>query len=89
MTETPQNRPRVPPIADSCSRNRNTLKCNLELYFVKESMLHIDVDLGDNVSVKIEDNGVVGEILVWFPDQAEEEVCHLTVSSKIKYVQKE
>ena len=50
-------------------------------------MLNINVDLSDNVGVKIEEDRVDIKLLCWFSYQAEEEMSHLTVGSErhLKY----
>ena len=49
------------------------------LYLVEHSVLHIEIDLGDDVSVKIEHKRHQLLLLQWFSVETEEEVGHLTV----------
>ena len=52
------------------------------LYLVEHSVLHIEIDLGDDVSVKIKHKRPHLSSLRhrrWFSDEAEEEVRHLAV----------
>ena len=55
-------------------------------HLVKESMLHVEGDLGYDVSVKVENQGhcLVLLCLHWSSHETGEEVCHFTIVPELE-----